>query len=162
MSKEQEILTLIAQDRLDIPLSSMDNKLRRARSGLAQTIAESLGDTRFKGNRVYAFVEEEDKQKARGMKEAIEEFVAEYPKYGAILAGKIAEKRTMREKHLYFGVNPNCKLTSGDYIEVMKSLGLSEASSRGLYPSLMEVSRKLANARDEERSVIVGKYNPDE
>jgi|SRR3989339_238515 len=163
MSKEQEVLTLIAQDRLYMPLSSMDNKLKRARSGLALAVADELGETRFQGSRVYAFVEEEDKQKARGMKEAIKEFAEEFPKYGAILEGKIAEKRAMKEKHLYFGTNPESRLTADDYMEVMQNLGLSEATSRSLYPELMTVSRKLKRARDgEERSVIVGKVDTEE
>src|SRR3989344_3106903 len=154
---ERKILELIAADRLDIPLSSMDQKVRRIRMDKGREIADSI-DGRFLGERVYARVVDEDKEKARGMKEAIAEFEQEYPKYGAVLRGKIAEKRILREKHLYFGVNEGRRLSSDDYMSVMQSIGLTPAVANALYPDLMEVSRKLAKARQEERSVIVGKY----
>ena len=155
---EQEIIRLIARDRLEIPLSSMYHKVKKVKKSGAQTLAERLGDARFSGERTYAFVESEDKERARGMKEAVAEFTAEHPKYGAILLGKIAEKRVVAEEHIYFGVNPGCRLTADDYVGVMQSLGLSESVARSLYPDLINVSRKLAKAREEERSVIVGKY----
>jgi len=155
---ENKILELIAQDRLHIPMSSLDQKLKRAKNKEAKSIASILGKSRYSGERFYAFVESEDKERARGMKEAFAEFAKEFPKYGLILAGKIAEKRTIAEEHLYFGVKPNCRLTADDYMQVMTDLGLSETTSRALYPDLMNVSRKLAKARDEDRSIIVGKY----
>src|SRR3989344_3147132 len=159
---EQEIIQLIARDRLEIPLSSMYQKIKKAKSKNAKGLAERLEDARFTGERVYAFVESEDKERARGMKEAVAEFAAEFPKYGQILLGKVAEKRILAEDHLYFGVNPGCRLTTDDYVEVIKSTGLSESVARGLYPDLINVSRKLAKSREEERSVIVGKYANDE
>lgn len=158
---ERRILELIAADRLDIPLSSMDQKVRRIRMDIGKEIAESI-DGRFLGERVYARVKDEDKEKARGMKEAIAEFEQEYPKYGAVLRGKIAEKRILREKHLYFGVNEGRKLTSDDYMGIMTNLGLTPGVAASLYPDLMDISRKLSKARQEERSVIVGKYVEDE
>jgi hypothetical protein len=95
------------------------------------------------------------------MKEAITEFSAEHPKYGAILLSKIGEKRKLAEQHLYFGVNTGCRLTTDDYIAVMQDLGLSEAVARNLYPDLINVSRKLAREREEDRRVIVGRYTLD-
>ncbi len=154
---ERQILELIATDRIEIPLSSLDQKLRRDRMQIGSEIAESLVD-KFDGERVYARVAEEDKERARGMKEAIAEFGQEFPKYGAILKGKIAEKRILREKHLYFGVKEGRRLTSDDYMGVMTSIGLTPAVASALYPDLMEISRKLSRARQEERSIIVGKY----
>ena len=65
------------------------------------------------------------------------------------------------EKHLYFGVNQGCRLTTEDYIGVMQSLGLSEQTARNLYPDLLNVSRKLVREREEERSILVGKYEQD-
>ncbi len=76
--------------------------------------------------------------------------------------GKVAEKRVRAEEHLYFGVHSGCRLATDDYIGVMQTLGLSESSARSLYPDLLNVSRKLAKAREEERSVIVGKYAANE
>lgn len=158
---EQEIITLIAKDRLEIPLSSMYQKIKKAKSKEAKGLAERLGFSRFSGERTYAFVESEDKERARGMKEAVTEFAEEFPKYGTILLGKIAEKRSIAEEHLYFGVNQGCRLTTDDYVSVMQSIGLSESVARSLYPDLINVSRKLAKAREEERSTLVGKYSAD-
>lgn len=157
---ERKILELITRDRLELPLSSIEQKLRRTRTKIAKNISEYCkNDSRFVGERSYAFSETEDKERARGMKEAVAEFSEDFPKYGKILQGKIAEKRTKAEKHLYFGMNEGCRLTAEDYLGVMQSLGLSERVSRALYPELMEVSRKLSKARNEDRSVIVGSYN---
>ena len=155
---EKKVLELAAQDRIHIPLSSMDQKLKKSKMGCATEIADLLKEE-FEGGRTYAFVQYEDKSRARGMKEAIKEFTEEYPKYGAILKGMIEEKRVRSEEHLYFGMNTGCKLTSDDYMTVMTSLGLSEAAARSLYPDLMDMSRKLSRARNEDRSIIVGKYD---
>src|SRR3989344_1965558 len=134
---ESEIIQLIARDRLEIPLSSMYQKVKRVKKKDAGNLAEKLGSAQFAGERTYAFVESEDKERARGMKEAI------------------------AEEHLYFGVNPGCRLTTDDYITALQSTGLSEKVSRELYPDLIKVSRKLAKASEEKRSVIVGKYAQD-
>lgn len=152
---ERKILDLVALDRIDIPLSSLEHKVRGRRKKTAESLAETLG-TEYTGQRVYAYVRDEDKQKARGMAEAIKEFSEQYPKYGAILNKKIREKRTERETHLYFGVNEGKRLSSDDYMFVMESIGLSKSTASALYPVLMDVSRKLSRVRDEERSIIVG------
>ena len=71
---------------------------------LASRVKELDGDE-LETERVYAHVDKEDKEKARGMKEAIAEFTLEHPQYGAILLKKVAQKRTIAEEHLYYGVN---------------------------------------------------------
>ncbi|MEK6825941.1 MAG: hypothetical protein AABY00_04095 [Nanoarchaeota archaeon] len=161
---ECEFIELIARDRLEIPLSSMYQKMKKAKKELAQGLAgrvKELDGAELEGERVYAHIDREDKEKARGMKEAVAEFAQEHPRYGAILLKKVAEKRKFAEEHLYFGVNTGCRLTTDDYITVMRSLGLSEGVARNLYPDLIHVSRKLAKAREEERRIIVGKYSPE-
>ena len=159
---ESKIIELVARDRIEVPLSSMDQKLRRTRLSLGKELAEDVRDNDFQSERTFAYVTTEDKDRARGMKEAVAEFTEEHPKYGAILKGKIAEKRVSREEHLYFGMQPDKRLTSDDYMGVMQEIGISSGVARSLYPDLMNVSRKLANARQEDRSVIVGKYNVEE
>lgn len=156
---ENEVIKLIARDRLEIPLSSMYQKVRKVKKKDAQNLADLIGKREFVCERAYAFVKTEDKERARGLKEAVAEFSAEFPKYGQILQGKIAEKRIFAEDHLYFGVNPGCRLSTDDYVSVMQSLGLSEQVAKNLYPDLINVSRKLANAREDERSLLVGKYS---
>ena len=160
---EQSIIKLVAQDRIEMPLSSMYQKLRKEKKVFAIDLANLVDNAggAFEGQRVFAYTSTEDKERARGMKEAVSDFCTEFPKYGQILQGKIAEKRVRAEEHLYFGVNAGSRLTADDYMEVMHSLGLSQTTARGLYPELMDISRKLARAKDEDRSVIVGKYAKD-
>jgi len=150
---ERQIIELVAADRLDVPISSMSGKLKRMKPKLAKDIEI---DEFFEGSRAYARIEEDNRMKARGMKEGIEVFGTEYPRHGKILKDYIEEQREMREKHIYFGMKQGCKLTADDYLGIMNELGFSEGMAKGLYPELMEVSRKLSKARDEERSVLIG------
>lgn len=160
---EREIIELIARDRLEIPMSSLYQKVKRVKARDAKNLAKMVKGERFDSARVFAYVErEEDVMKARGMKDAVAEFTKEFPRYGAILKGKIEEKRAIAEEYLYFGVNSGSRLTTDDYIGVMQSLGLTEGTARTLYPELLKVSRKLAKEREEDRSVIVGKYDSEE
>lgn len=157
---ENDVLALITMDRLNLPIKSLENKLAKRRLAQAKDIAEDIGDTRFVGERTYAFVEEEDKSLARGTKEAIAEFTEEHPEYGAILKGKIAEKRVQREKHLYFGVNPGARLSGEAYLGVMRDLGISEHRAHLLYPVLNEIGRDLQGKKKEAGNrIIVGKYD---
>lgn len=142
-------------DRIEIPISSLSGKLKRQKPSLAAEI-DLQGKTQYQGERCYARVESEDLDKARGMKEGIDEFSKLHPKYGTILNGLIAQKRTERETHLYFGMNDGCKLTSGDYLGVMKSLGFSETAAENLYGPLMDVSRNLSRKRQQERRILIG------
>lgn len=151
---ERQVIELVAADRIYIPVSSIDGKLKRMRVKLAQGI--SVPNGRYIGERVYARVDDEDCMKARGVKEGIEEFAKQYPKYAGILAGLIEEKRMERETHLYFGLNEGCRLTADDYLSVMANLGFTETQARTLYGPLIEASRTISRKRDEERSVMLG------
>ena len=54
---ETQIIDLIARDRIEVPLSSMDQKLRRGRLTKARTLAEAIGlGGEFETERVYARV----------------------------------------------------------------------------------------------------------
>jgi|SRR3989338_5653474 len=155
MELETKLIKLIATDRIEIPISSMSGKLKRQKPKIANSI-EFGENTGYHGERCYARIENDDEQKARGMRDGIDEFSKRYPKYGTILNGLIEETRTQRETHLYFGMNDGCRLSEGDYIGVMKDLGFTETMSRNLYPELMQVSRNLSRKRDEERSILIG------
>lgn len=155
MELETKVIQLIATDRIEIPISSMSGKLKRQKPELAKGI--DLGNAAsYQGERCYARIESEDLQKARGMRDGINEFAQRFPKYGTILNGIIEEKRTARETHLYFGMNENCRLSEGDYMGVMKDLGFTDIMARNLYPELMQVSRNLSRKRGEERSILIG------
>ncbi|MEK6856321.1 MAG: hypothetical protein AABX66_04150 [Nanoarchaeota archaeon] len=154
---EKQVIELIAKDRLSIPLSSMYQKIGKRKKADAEGLAQILGlKNRFETERVYAYAEDEDKMKARRLKEAVSEFQTRYPEAGANLNSIIEEQRMQAERHLYFGVRNGARLTTDDYIGVMRSLGLSEQVARNLYPDLINVSRKLASSKEESRSILVG------
>jgi hypothetical protein len=154
---EKAIIKIIATDRIDMPISSMSGKLKRAKPKMAKALNLAPYNGSFEGERVYARIADEDTEKARELKEAVADFCNEFPKYGDILRGKVAEKRVLRETHLYFGVNEGCKLTTDDYMGVMTSLGFTEKMSAELYPALMNISRNLSKKRNyEERSILIG------
>jgi len=155
MTVEKQLIELIATDRIEIPVSSMSGKLKRQKPKLAQDLAEDL-KSRYSGDRAYARVVEEDKLKARTMKEGIEAFARDYPAHGAKLQAYIDEERTKKEKYLYFGMKDGCRITADDYREVMTNLGFTPAMAEELYPALMDVSRKLSRQRGEERSILIG------
>ncbi|MFA5857241.1 MAG: hypothetical protein WC867_07800 [Candidatus Pacearchaeota archaeon] len=152
---ERGLIQLIATDRIEIPVSSMSGKLKKQKPTIAYEVAEGF-NKRYDGDRTYARIEESDKMKARGTKEAIQEFKEQYPKYGEILQGKIDEKRSEREVHLYFGMKEGSRITEADYLGVMSDLGFTPAMARDLYPALMDVSRKISRKRNEERSILIG------
>jgi hypothetical protein len=153
---ERKILELIAADRFEIPVSSLSGKLKRLKPKLATKIDLNEFGGKLNGQRVYARIEDEDNQKARGMKEAIELYKSQYPQQGAILQGMIDEVRIEKEKHLYFGINQGCRLTSADYMQVMSSLGFTGPQADSLYGTLIDVSRSISRKRDEERSILIG------
>lgn len=153
---EQQVIQLVATDRIEIPISSMSGKLKRNKPKMAQAIAMPESGV-YRGERVYARVEEEDLMKARTLKDAVREFGEKYPTHGKILAGMVAEQRLKRETHMYFGTNEGSKLTADDYMGVMTDLGFTETRARDLYPELMNVSRNIRKKRQEtERSVMIG------
>jgi len=152
---EDDILELIAMDRLAIPISSMSAKLKRQQPELAKEI--DLGDKRqYQGQRCYARIEDKNLEKARTLSEGIKLFSKKYPEYGDKLKEIIKQKREVKETHLYYGMNKGCILTEADYIGVMQSLGFTETTARSLYPELMAVSRSLAKKRKEERKIMIG------
>lgn len=152
---EGRLIELIATDRIEIPISSMSGKLKRQKPEIARGVAEGF-NLRYSGDRAYARVVEEDKMKARGMKEGIEMFAQQYPQHAEVLYAMIEFKRAEKETHLYFGMKDGCRITADDYREVMTNLGFTPAMSEELYPALMDVSRKLSRQRGEERSVMIG------
>ncbi len=153
---ERQLIEIIATDRIDKPISSMSGRLKRAKPKLAGAIDLVSGNS-FEGERTYARVETSNRNKARGMRAGIDKFIENHPREGAILEGYIAEQRVASETHLIFGMYDGCRITSEDYMGVMKNLGFTESTAKNLYPELMEISRNLARKRDEvERSILIG------
>jgi len=151
---ERKIIELIAADRIDMPISSMSGKLKRRKPKMAQGIDIEFGQ-RYNGERVFAYIKDEDELKTRGMREGIDKFASEFPRYGQILNGYIEEERAVRERYLVFGMNEGCIVTADDYRRIMMNLGFTEAISERLYPELMNISRKLKKKRDESKRQIL-------
>jgi len=155
---ERQVISLVAIDRIYVPMSSFDGKLERMRPKLAREIdaADNFNGC-YEGERAFARVVKEDKEKAKGLRAGVEEFKAEYPRYGAVLEGMIQKKRVDSERHLYFGMNPGKRLTQDDYMRVMQDIGLSPERAEQFYPVVMEISRNLSRKRGgEDRSVMIG------
>jgi len=134
----------------------MSGKLKRQKPKLAEAISIPRG-TRFNGNRVYARVEVEDRLKARSMSDAVAKYCEEHPAEGRVLTQYIEDERAVKETYLHFGVQEGKRLTAEDYLGVMQNLGFSEATSRSLYPELMDISRKMQAKREyAERSILIG------
>lgn len=153
---EKQIIELVAVDRLFIPLSSMEGKLKRKRPKLAEAINLPKDKPEYCGERVYARVSVEDKLKARTISQAVASYCEDFKAEGKILTQYIENERAKSETHLYFGVNPGKRLTADDYMNVMKDLGFDEVSGRNLYHELIEVSRGISKKRQEERSILIG------
>jgi len=152
---ERQLINLIAADRIYMPISSLDGKLKRMRPKLAEAV--QMPDTSFIGERVYARVQDNSVQQSKGMRDAVNEFSTKFPEYGAILEGMIAEKREVKETALCFGVREGSRLAAQDYMEVMQNLGFNERNAIRVYPELMDTCRKLSRARDyRERSILIG------
>lgn len=152
---EKQIINIIALDRIGIPAKSLSGKLDRRKEKIAESL--SLSKAGYTGERAYARVEFEDRMKARKLTEAVDFFCTEYPKYGQILTQMIEDERSVTETYLYFGLNKGCKLSSEDYLNVMRDLGFTEQSARNLYPELIEASRFISRKRKEsERSILIG------
>ena len=150
---ERQVIELVAIDRIGIPVKSMAGKIDRMKPKFASSL--NLPKGRYTGERVYARVEFEDKLKARTITQAVADYCEKYPNEGKILTQMIEDERSVKETHLYFGVNPGRRLTAEDYLGVMTTLGFTESQAKVLYEPLIETSRAIAKKRDEERSIML-------
>lgn len=153
---ETYVRHLVATDIMCKPLSSLSGKVDRRKEKTAREISSLLKNDYEIGERVFARIETRDEEKARTLREGIDAFNKEYPTYGKILEGKIAEKRTKNNKYLVFGIAEGYQLGREDYIRVMKDLGLNEDAACAMYPHLKEVSDQLGKAKEQaERSILL-------
>ena len=91
-----------------------------------------------------------------GVRDGVNEFSSKFPKYGKILNGIIEEQRTVREKHLYFGMNDGKRVTGDDYLAVLEGMGLGPATAEKYLDVALDISRNLTKKRSDERSILVG------
>lgn len=153
---ETYVRHLVATDIIYRPLSSLGGKADRRKEKMAKEISDLLKGDCETGERIFARIEKRDEEKARTLREGIDAFKKEYPKYGEILEGKITSKRTKNNKYLVFGISEGYQLGREDYIRVMKDLGLSEDASCAMYPHLKELSDTLGKAKEQsERTILL-------
>jgi hypothetical protein len=155
---EKAVRKLIATNDLRIPFSSVYQKIKSFEDTLSEGIQGYIADKADFGNSVIANVSYEDKMKTRGMKEGIKAFKAQYPRYGDILEGLIAEKRTEREIYLGYGFNEGYKLNDNEYVSVIKDVaGLNDSEAENMLPNILKVSERLKKKQKSGlREILVG------
>ena len=155
---EKTVRKLIATNDLRIPFSSVYQKIKSFEYTLASGIQGYVAEKSDFGNSVLANVSYEDKMKARGMREGIKEFKAQYPRYGAILEGLIAEKRTEKEVYLNYGFNDGYKLNDNEYVSVIRDVaGLNDLEAETMLPNILKVSERLKKKQKQGlREILIG------
>jgi len=151
---ETTVRSMVAFDILSKPLVSLGHKADRRRDKLAGEI-EYLAKYQDEGDRFFAYVETREEQRARTLREGINEFKETHPRYGDILEGIIQEKRSDSKKFLVYGVSNGFKLGSEDYRRVMKDLGMSPIQADAMYPHLLDLSDKLGKANENSKRSIL-------
>lgn len=151
---EKNVRSMVAYDILSKPLSSLGQKAGRRGSKLAKETAELLQGG-MTADRVIARTEEVTEMKARTLREAIDEFKGEFPKYGEVLEGKIQEKRLQRDTQLVYGLANGYRLGAEDYRRVMGDLGLSALEADAMYPHLIDISDRLGKAGEQSLRTIL-------
>ena len=152
---ELTIRDMIAYDIMSKPLASLGHKADRRRDKLAR-LAYELLDAGEIAERVIAYTETREEEKARTLREGISAFAEAHPNYGHILEGMIAEKRKESNQYLVYGVKEGCKLAPENYRRVMRELGLSPIQADAMYPHLLETAVRLGKAgENEKRSILL-------
>ncbi len=149
---ETNIRRMVALDILSKPLSSLGQKACRRRDKLAEEASESLQEDL---ERVFAYKETTEIEKARTLREGITVFKIEHPKYGKVLEEMIQEKRIQKDTQLVYGITEGCSLGVGEYRSVMRDLGLSAIEADGMYTHLLEISHRLGSASEYAKRTIL-------
>lgn len=155
---EKETRYLIAMDILYKPFSSLGDKGKRRAEKHAKGIVGLLREGEEKGERIFAKVEKKDEEKARTLREGINAFKKEYPKYGELLEKCIKQKRMSSNKYLIYGLARDFKLGEEDYVRVMIDLGFTRREANSVYPHILAISERLGKAVEQaERSMLISK-----
>jgi len=155
---EKAVRKLVATNNLRIPFSSIYQKIKACEDNFAAGIQGYVNEKVNFGNSATAIVEYKDKNAARGMRDGIDAFKTQYPKYGAILEGLIQEKRVKSETHLIYGLNEGYKLHDNEYVSIIKDVaGLNDSEAEIIFPEIMKVSERLNKKKKEGlRDILVG------
>jgi len=152
---ETTVRQMVACDILSKPLSSLGQKAGRRRDKLAAETAGLLGE-REEFERVVAYVERRDEERARTLREGIDAFKEAHPRYGHVLEGMIQERRLESNSYLVYGIAEGFSLGSQEYRSVMKDLGLGALEADAMYPHLLQISQRLGKAGEyTHRSILL-------
>ncbi len=153
---ETNVRSMVAYDILSKPLTSLGHKADRRKDKLAGESASFLRSDRYDSERIVAYVEvRPEEERARTLREGIEAFKSEHPRYGKILEDMIEETRTANNRYLVYGVADGFKLGAEDYRRVMRELGMSTVQADAMYPHLLDISDKLGKAKENARRDIL-------
>ncbi len=155
MEIDKEIMKIVALDRVHVPFSSAEGKLKRRREKAVSGLDRD-DVLEFSGERAYARIEDKSDSKKRGYEGAVKLFCEKHPKLADELNELVEEQVTKKEERLYFGMHPGARINPGMYEEVMSDIGFTPGEARAVYPTIVEASRRIVKARGIERSV---KYN---
>ena len=151
---EVTVRDMVAYDILSKPLSSLGSKAYRRRDALAKDAAR-LARKGNSSERVVAYLETREEDRARTLREGVEVFKEAHPTYGRILEDVIAEVRKSSNSYLVFSVAEGFKLGAEDYRRVMKDLGMDTREADAVYPHLLDVSDRLGKSRENARRDIL-------
>jgi len=144
---ETVVRDMVAYDILSKPLSNLGDKAHRRRDKMAGEAAKLLSEG-YTAERITAYTEFRDEERARTMREGISSFSEAYPRYGKILEGMIQDKRQQSNEYLVFGIQDGFKLGAEDYRRVMKDIGMTSREADAMYPHILDISDRLGKARE--------------
>lgn len=142
---ELSVRNMVAYDILSKPLTSLGQKADRRKDKVGKEISALLREGE-QFERVVAHIERREEERARTLREGIEAFKEEFPKYGKALEEKIEVKRSRSNKYLVYGVADGFRLSADDYRRVMKDLGMNVVEADAMYPHLLQISDRLGKA----------------
>ena len=156
---EKQTRNLVALDVLYKPFSSLGDKGRRRVEKDSKLIAQLLKEGEEKGERVFARVKRiKEEKRARTIKQGIDTFKKEHPRYGEKLQQLIDETREKQNRYLVYGVVEGFKLGEEDYVRVMMDLGFDRREASAVYPHILAISERLGKASEQaERTILVSK-----
>ena len=150
---EQKVRRLVSADIIYRILKSLGERGVRRLDKRALEIVQLLDGE--ENERFFSEVEEIDEEKARTLREGIDEFKKGYPKYGEILEKNISTKRTEKNKYLVYGVKRGFHLPEEDYLQVMMDLGFERREASSLYPHILAISKRLGKANEHTKRKIL-------
>jgi len=160
---EQRVRRMVSADITYRVLKSLGERgIRRLDKRAAEIVGllkyEEETKKREQRERFYADVKEiDEEEKARTLRQGIDTFKEEHPKYGEILENLIQETRENRNKYLIYGIQPGYNLSEEDHLQIFMDLGFERREASSLYPHILAISQRLKKANEQaERRILIG------